>query len=135
VKRRLVGILVLVAMVVLPGMAVAGRMATAQVIGYDRPSGALTLMSGSQEIRLNHGAYTTHLAASNPWGFPPGPCRKLAFNWNLAVRAQSSISKFASYLSLSAHYRCSVAYTIASTDSAFKTAAGYRRVGTLAPTP
>jgi len=133
-KRRLVGVLVLVAMIIVPGLAVAGRVASGQVVDYDRPAGVLTVQVGSQEFRLNHGAYTTHVAASNPWAFPPGPCRKLAFNWNMAVRAQSSLYKFASYMTLSAQYRCNVAYSVATTDG-FKTVAGYNRIKTLAPTP
>lgn len=132
-KRRLIGALILVAMLVLPGLAVAGSWTTGQVLSYDRASGALMVHvfsgpSGTELVRLEHDAETDHVVADNPWGFPPGPCRKLAFKWNLAVRGDAPAETFGTLLALAAADKCSVAFT-ASDD----VAAGSKHADALAP--
>ena len=94
-KYQLRAALAAIALVLLPGALLAGS-ASEKVVatGFNTTTHTVTGVTSSSEIRkLRHTAGTSHDYVSLV-DLPPGPTRRLAAKWNLAVFQNKSASTF-----------------------------------------
>lgn len=95
-----------------PGAAEAAiRFASGVAVSFDAAESVLTVTPDGQHlVDLHHNDKTLNVAAVDPIGFPPGPCKRLVYRWNDAVNSAADGSEFRTLLGGMAAKGCTVAY-------------------------
>lgn len=87
------------------------RTAWGKLLAYDASTGVLTVTADGEHLTgLVYTDKTVNAPATDPVGFPPGPCKRWALEWNVAVSGSSDASTFRALLGNMATKNCPVGY-------------------------
>lgn len=113
-KHRL-GAAALASTILIGSMLVASPVnTTLEVTAFDGSSHVATgnaLIGGWVSEQVKHSSSTQHGVIPNPFDVPPGPCRGIAVEWNVAVFLNRPTSTFEKLISKSANASCRLGIT------------------------